>query len=53
MPTIDHIEWSYVALLVAIVLMIAGALRLLPAWVAHVIFAVLWNGFAIYRKTRR
>ncbi len=53
MPTKDHLEWPYVALLVAIVLMIAGALHLLSTWVAFVIFAVLWVGFAIWSKTHR
>ena len=51
MPTKSRIEWPYVALLVAIVLMIAGALHLLSAWVAYVICAVLWIGFAISSKT--
>ena len=50
-PTKDRIEWSYLALLVAIVLMIAAAAHLLSPWVAYVIFAVLGIGFAIWSKT--
>ena len=53
MPIKNHIEWPYVALLVAIVLMIAAAAHLLSAWVAYVILAVLWIGFAIWPKTHR
>lgn len=53
MPAKDRIEWPYVVLLVGIVLMVAGALHLLSAWVAYVIFAVLWLGFAIWPKTHR
>jgi len=52
-PTKDRIDWPYVALLVAIVLMVAAALHLLSAWVAFLIFAVLWVGFAIWSKTHR
>jgi hypothetical protein len=52
-PTKDRIEWPYVALLIGIVLMIAAAAHLLSAWVAFVIFAVLWIGFAIWPKTHR
>jgi hypothetical protein len=52
-PTKDHIEWPYVVLLVGIVVMVAGALHLLSAWVAFVIFAVLWVGFAIWHKSHR
>jgi hypothetical protein len=52
-PTKDRIEWAYVALVVAIVLMIAGAAHLLSAWVVYVIFAVLWIGFAIWPKRRQ
>jgi hypothetical protein len=52
-PIKCRIEWPYVALLVAIVLMIAAAAHLLSAWVAYVIFAVLWIGFAIWPKTHR
>jgi hypothetical protein len=52
-PTKDHIEWPYVALLVAIVLMVAAAAHLLSAWVAFVIFGALWVGFAIWSKTNR
>ena len=51
-PAKDHIEWSYVALLVAIVMMIAGAAHLLSAWVAFVIFGALWV-FVMWSKTRR
>jgi hypothetical protein len=51
-PTKDHIEWPYVALLVAIVLMIAAAAHLLSAWVAFVIFGALWV-FVMWSKTRR
>jgi hypothetical protein len=53
MPAKNYIEWPYVALLIAIVLMIAAAAHLLSAWVAFVVFAVLWIGFAISSKTRR
>ncbi len=53
MPTKDRIEWPYVALLIAIVLMIAAALHLLSAWIAIVIFAFLWMGFAIWSKSHR
>ena len=42
MPTKDRVEWPYVVLLVGIVVMVAGAFHLLSAWVAFVIFAVLW-----------
>jgi hypothetical protein len=52
-PAKDHIEWPYVALLVGIVVMVAAALHLLAAWVAYVIFAVLWIGFAIGPKGHR
>jgi hypothetical protein len=52
-PTKDRIEWPYVVLLVGIVLMVAGALHLLSTWLAFVIFAVLWIGFAIWPKTHR
>jgi hypothetical protein len=51
-PARDRIEWSYVALLVAIVLMIAAAAHLLSAWVAFVIFGALWV-FVMWHKTRR
>jgi hypothetical protein len=33
--------------------MIAAATHLLSAWVAYVIFAVLWIGFAIWPKRRQ
>ena len=46
-------EWPYVALLVGLVVMVAAALHLLSAWVAYVIFAVLWIGFAIGPKGHR
>jgi hypothetical protein len=49
----SRIEWSYVTPLIAIVLMVATALHLLSSWVAIVIFAVLWVGFAIWPKTHR
>jgi hypothetical protein len=52
-PTKDYIEWPYVVLLVGIVVMVAAALHLLSAWVAFVMFAVLWIGFAIWNKTHR
>ena len=52
-PTKDRIEWPYVALLIAIVLMVAAALHLLSTWLAFVIFAVLWVGFAIWSKTHQ
>lgn len=52
-PAKGRIEWPYVTLLVAVVLLVAGALHLLSAWVAFVIFAVLWVGFAIWPKSRR
>jgi len=50
MPTKDRIDWPYVTLLVAIVLMVAAALHLSSVLVAFVIFAVLWVGFAIWPK---
>ncbi len=53
MPTKDRFEWSYVALLVGLVVMVAAAFHLLSAWVAFVIFAVLWIGFAIGPKSHR
>ena len=53
MPTKGRFEWSYVALLVGLVVMVAAALHLLSAWVACVIFAVLWIGFAIWPKSHR
>ena len=53
MPAKDHIEWPYVALLVGIVVMVTAALDLLSTWVAYVIFAVLWIGFAIWPKNHR
>jgi hypothetical protein len=52
-PAKDRIEWPYVALLVAIVVMVAAALHLLSAWVAYVIFGVLWVGFAIWSNTHQ
>jgi hypothetical protein len=52
-PTKSRIEWPYVALLVGLVVMVAAALHLLSAWVAYVIFAVLWIGFAIGPKGHR
>jgi hypothetical protein len=53
MPTKGRIEWPYVTLLIAIVLMVAVALHLLSTWVALVIVAVLWIGFAIWPNTHR
>ena len=53
MPAKDHIDWPYVVLLVGLVVMVAAALHLLSAWVAYVIFAVLWIGFAIWPKGHR
>ena len=53
MPAKDRIEWPYVVLLVGIVLMVAAATHLLSAWVAYVIFGVLWIGFAIWSKIHR
>jgi hypothetical protein len=52
-PTKDHIEWPYVVLLVGLVVMVAATLHLLAAWVAYVIFAVFWIGFAIWSKGHR
>jgi len=52
-PAKDHIEWSYVVLLVGLVVMVAAALHLLATWAAYVIFAVLWIGFAIWPKGQR
>jgi hypothetical protein len=52
-PTKGRIEWPYVALLVAIVVMVAAAVHLLSTWVAYMIFAVLWIGFAIWPKNHR
>jgi hypothetical protein len=51
-PAKDHIEWPYVTLVIAIVLMIAGAAHLLPAWVAFVILGALWL-FVMWSKTDR
>ena len=34
MPAKDHIEWSYVALLVGVVVMVAAALHPPSPWVA-------------------
>ncbi len=53
MPAKDQIEWPYVALLVGIVVMVTAALHLLSVWVAYVIFAVLWIGFAIRPKSHQ
>jgi hypothetical protein len=53
MPAKGRIEWPYVALLTAIVLMVAAAAHLLSGWIAYVIFGVLWVGFAIWSKTHR
>ena len=39
--------------LVGIVVLVAAAGHLLAAWVAYVIFGVLWVGFAIWSKTHR
>jgi hypothetical protein len=52
-PTKGRLEWSYLALLVAIVLMIAAAAHLLSPWVAYVIFGALWVGFVIWSTTHR
>ena len=52
MPAKDQIEWSYVVLLVGLVVMVAAALHLLSAWVAFVIFGALWV-FVMWSKTRR
>jgi hypothetical protein len=52
-PAKSRFEWPYVALLVALVVMVSAALHLLSAWVAYVIFAVLWFGFAIGPKNHR
>jgi hypothetical protein len=51
-PTKDHIEWSYVVLLVGLVVMVAAALHLLSAWVGFVIFGALWV-FVMWSKTHR
>jgi len=51
-PTKCHIEWPYVALLIAIVLMIATTAHLLSAWVLYLIFGALWV-FVMWSKTRR
>ena len=53
MPAKGRFDWSYVALLVGLVVMVAAALHLLSTWVACVIFAVLWIGFAIWPKGQR
>ena len=50
MPAKGRIEWPYVTLLVAIVLVVAAALHLLSTWIAFLIFAVLWIGFRIWPK---
>jgi len=52
-PAKDHFEWPYVVLLVGLVVMVAAALHLLSTWVAYVIFAILWIGFAIWPKNHR
>ena len=52
MPTKGRFEWSYVVLLVGLVVMIAAALHLLAAWVAFVIFGALWV-FVMWSKTHR
>jgi len=52
-PAKDHFEWPYVVLLVGLVVMVAAALHLLSTWVAYVIFAVLWIGFAIWPKSHQ
>jgi hypothetical protein len=52
-PGKDRIEWPYVTLLVGIVLMVAAAVHLVSTWVAFVIFAVLWIGFAIWSEGLR
>jgi hypothetical protein len=52
-PAKAHIEWPFVVLLVGLVVMVAAALHLLSTWVAYVIFAVLWLGFAIGPKGHR
>jgi hypothetical protein len=52
-PTKGRIDWPYVALPVAIVVMVASAFHLLAAWVAYVSFAVLWIGFAIWPNNHR
>jgi hypothetical protein len=51
-PAKNHIEWPYVALVVAIVMMTAGTAHLLSAWVAFVIFGALWV-FVMWSKTHR
>ncbi len=50
MPAKGRIEWPYVTLMAAIALLVAAALHRLPAWVAFLIFAVLWVGFRIWPK---
>ena len=50
MPTKDRIDWPYVTLLVAIVLVVVAALHLLSTWVAFVIFGALWV-FVMWSKT--
>ena len=49
----DIMEWPYVALVVAILVMVAAAAHLLSPWVGYVIFGTLWVGFAIWSKSRR
>jgi hypothetical protein len=49
----NHIDWPYVVLLVGLVVMVVAALHLLSTWVAYVIFAVLWIGFATWPKSHR
>jgi hypothetical protein len=51
-PTKDRIEWPHVVLLVGIVMMVAAAADLLPAWVAFVIFGALWV-LVMWSKTHR
>ena len=52
MPTKGRFEWSYVALLVGLVVMVAAAFHLLSAWVAYLIFGALWM-FVMWSKTHR
>lgn len=52
MPAKDRIEWPYVTLLIAIILMITAAAHLLSGWVAFAIFGALWV-FVMWSKTHR
>jgi hypothetical protein len=49
-PTKGHIEWPFVMLLIAIVLMVAADVHRLPSWVAFVILGAWWVCFAVWSR---